>query len=48
LAYQHIKEHPMDIFVVALTIIVAVIVLDMAAIAFGTDSRDGIRDDWAR
>ena len=38
----------MDIVVAALTIVVALVVLDMAAIAFGTDSRDQIQDDWAR
>ena len=38
----------MDIVLAALTIIVGLIALDMAAIAFGTDSRDQIRDDWAR
>jgi hypothetical protein len=38
----------MDAFLIALAILAGLIVVDVLAVAFGTDSRDLLGDDWAR
>ena len=38
----------MDLIVIVAVFLVGLVLLDVMAIAFGADSRDGIQDDWAR
>lgn len=38
----------MDTFLVVIAILGGLIMLDALAIVFGADSRDAVRDDWAR
>jgi hypothetical protein len=38
----------MDAFLIAIAILAGLIVLDLLAVVFGTDSRDLLGDDWAR
>jgi hypothetical protein len=38
----------MELIVIVAIFLVGLVVLDVLAIAFGADSRDGMQDDWAR
>jgi hypothetical protein len=38
----------MELLLVILTILGGLLVLDILAVTFGADSRDGMVDDWAR
>jgi hypothetical protein len=38
----------MQLIVIVAIFLVGLVLLDLLAIAFGADSRDGIKDDWAR
>ena len=46
--YQTLKESVMDAFLIAIAILAGLVVLDVLAVTFGTDSRDLLGDDWAR
>jgi hypothetical protein len=38
----------MELIVIVAIFLVGLAVLDVLAIAFGADSRDGMQDDWTR
>jgi hypothetical protein len=39
---------PMELLVAVIAFIAGLLAVDIAAINFGTDSREGIGDSWAR
>jgi hypothetical protein len=38
----------MDLLIATIALFVGLIVLDVLAVTFGADSREGMQDDWAR
>ena len=38
----------MDLLLAIAMLFIGLIVLDVFAVTFGTDSREGMQDDWAR
>jgi hypothetical protein len=38
----------MDALLIVIAILGGLVMLDLLAVTFGTDSRDMMRDDWAR
>jgi hypothetical protein len=42
------KDRPMELLLAVIAFIAGLFAVDIAAVNFGTDSREQIGDDWAR